>query len=110
MSKDPKLTSAITFYGMIFKAQNKTILDTATYQRFYKVPSLISIAVTYVLAAAWVEFAWLNQPDWHWVPLAICYAGIIVGGLVVGSFCGKTIGAHLGDARVRAAGFCASGS
>jgi len=87
MSKDPKLTAAIAFYGMIFQAQQKTQVDSCMYQRFIKVPSILSITLRYTLMFAVIMLWCIRLPDMHLIALLLASAAIGMVALIVGVLC-----------------------
>lgn len=87
MSKDPKLTAAIAFYGMIFQAQQKTQIDSCMYQRFIKVPAILSIALRYSLACAIPFVVIIKFGSQNIVILFIQIAVASMVGLIAGALC-----------------------
>ena len=87
MNKDPKLTAAIAFYGMILQAQQKTQVDSCMYQRFIKVPAILSITLRYTLMFAVIMLWCIRLPDMHLIALLLVSAAIGMVALIVGVLC-----------------------
>ena len=93
MSKDPKLQAAIAFNSMLFRTQQKTLLDTHYYQRFLKVPSLLSISLRYTMIISLAVIGGQHiDPSIHWAIRCIAAffwgIAILIGGVFIGTQAG----------------------